>query len=464
MISRRRLLQYGAAAWGSSLLPSCSTFARRHPASTDAKQAPVAVIGAGAAGIACARRLTELGFSRVTLLEARPRIGGRVHAVTAGDGTTFELGAGWVHGDQRNSIYDTARAWGLPLVPSGSNGDTQIWDAKGRRISDRRSQARYHQFLRLLNEIRENSAEGVSVAEAFRQQILPRLDREESRWMSHFLRSNLVETEGAELEEIAAAENPLEGGAEGADYILADGYSGFLKRAAEGLPILTSSHVRQISTTPTGVQLERTSPQGTVKEHYSAVVITVPLGVLRTDQDLFAMKLPAWKTQAMEKIGYGHFCKLFLRFPSSFWPHHSRWLESMGRDDRFTQFFPISDFTGSKTLITIAGGRQARRWQETDDQLLAARAVAQLRRQFGREVPDAVEQVKSHWSADPYSAGAYSFRSVTTAVTDFENLARPVDDRLYFAGEATHTLDQGTVHGAWDSGLRAATEIARRFS
>ena len=77
----------------------------------------------------------------------------------------------------------------------------------------------------------------------------------------------------------------------------------------------------------------------------------------------------------------------------------------------------------------------------------------------GARVPDPVAVRVSHWASDPFARGSYSYPGVGAFGNDRTLLARPVEDTLFFAGEATHRDDPGSVHGAWWSGLRAARQI-----
>lgn len=458
MVSRRAVLGYGLGAAGSLLLPSCSTRAARGPAGKAYTEA-IAIIGAGAAGITAAQDLRARGFQNITILEARDRIGGRVHTVRASDGTPYELGAGWVHGQTDNSIYSLMKELNFPLLLSGDNSNTQIWDARGLPVTRKESRKRYERFTKYLERLREQAKVGETFAEAIR-----RLGPPPDAWTEHFLRSNIVETEAADLNELAARESNAPGGADGSDFIPAQGYGAFFHNFATQLPIRLNASVESIGIVSDRVRLAVHESGHVHNEDYAAVILTIPLGVLKARPQIFEFVLPEWKKSAIEKIGFGHFAKLFLQFPEVFWLPDARWMERMGAPDRFTQFFPLSPFTGSKTLIGIAGGSSAREWQSSTEAQLRDRAMKQLRQQFGKRVPDPVQIIRTDWSHDPLTRGAYSFPSRTTSVTDHEKLAAPLYDRLYFAGEATNAADYGTVHGAWDSGRRAAHELAAKFT
>lgn len=458
MVSRRALLGYGLGAAGSLLLPGCATRAVRGPAGKPRSES-IAIVGAGAAGLAAAQELRRRGFMNLSIFEARNRIGGRVHTLAADDGTPYELGAGWVHGHTDNSIYSLMKERNFPLRLSGSNSDTQLWNARGLPVTRNESRKRHAKFVRYLERIRENAKAEESLAEA-----IHRLGPPPDPWTEHFLRSNVVETEGAELNELAAREPNAPGGADGFDFIPGPGYAAFFEGEARQLSVHLNVRVEAIGLERDDVRLSISENGQPRTENFSAVILTLPLGVLKARPEIFEFNLPDWKQAAINNIGYGHFAKIILRFPEAFWPPDARWMERMGAADRITQFFPLSPFTGSKTLIGIAGGHQAMEWQNATDERLRKHATKQLRQQFGKRVPDPVQMIRTDWSYDPFARGAYSFFAKTTSVTDYEKLAAPLNDRLYFAGEATNAADYGTVHGAWDSGRRAAAELAQKFT
>ena len=108
----------------------------------------------------------------------------------------------------------------------------------------------------------------------------------------------------------------------------------------------------------------------------------------------------------------------------------------------------------------FVGGSTARRIEGLSDERIGAEAVAVLRRMFGREAPAPEAVVATRWSRDPFAEGAYSYLPVGASPSDRDDLAEPVGERLFFAGEAAHRKYPATVHGAYLSGLEAARRVA----
>lgn len=473
-MDRRRLLQIAAAATGTQILAGCVAKPLRQiaamiptdPISSLIQSESIAVIGAGASGLAAAQELGRFGFTNVEIFEARGRTGGRIHAVPGADGSSLELGAGWVHGQESNSIYNLARQLSLPIQRTSSDRGALVWDAGGRLYAATETQKQFEFFENFLERARAKSVAGESLAQAIeRQKARSRPTAEQNLWLNHYLRSYIVETEGADLQDLSGQPETGEGGAEGDDYLLLDGYTSMFAKIAAQQKVHLNARVRRIAKNTTGVKLEVDFGGQRRDVEFSAVIVCLPLGVLKRNLELFVDPLPTWKADSIQNIGFGHFCKMFLTFDEVFWPPKSRWLESMGDEPRITQFFAMNEFTGSKTLVAIAGGRQAQRWQTTNPVELKVKAMTQLRRQFGRTVPDPIAApILSQWSLEPETLGAYAYSAKTTTVADFAKLAAPIDQKIFFAGEATSRFDTGTVHGAWDSGLRAAAEVRKRLS
>jgi monoamine oxidase len=93
------------------------------------------------------------------------------------------------------------------------------------------------------------------------------------------------------------------------------------------------------------------------------------------------------------------------------------------------------------------------------DKEIVAEAMATLRRIYGEAIPDPAAWLITRWAADPFAGGSYSYTPVGADSEDYEQMAAPVGDRLFFAGEATHREHSATVHGAFLSGLREAQRI-----
>jgi monoamine oxidase len=201
------------------------------------------------------------------------------------------------------------------------------------------------------------------------------------------------------------------------------------------------------------------------------VLITVPLAVLQADGIRFSPALPAQKMDALSKLEMGKVIRVTLRFRERFWekmrPAQSeKTLSNLGFLLSQEEWFPTWWTTLPKKLPIITGWatfHNAERLSGQSREFIIDKALQALSRamNIGRqELNTLFEEIYWHdWQNDPFSGGAYSYVKVGGDGAE-ESLAAPVENTLYFAGEATDfSGHNGTVHGAIASGNRAAKEI-----
>lgn len=214
------------------------------------------------------------------------------------------------------------------------------------------------------------------------------------------------------------------------------------------------------------------SDDGTVIDA-DAVICTIPLGVLKEKRIEFDPPLPEWKTSAIERLGFGILNKVVLVYDKIFWAA-DRHIFGVLRDapdasstaqrdyglnrGRFFQWFNVTNTTGLPCLIALMAGDAGFETEKSDDSTLIAEASELLRGVFGRSVPDPVEAVVTRWGSDRFARGSYSSAAPGMHTDDYDTMARPIGN-LAFAGEHTIGTYPATVHGAYLSGLRAASEI-----
>ena len=278
------------------------------------------VVGAGMAGIVAADRLRRAGYD-VRVLEARHRLGGRIHTWRGWPGAPLDLGASWIHGYAAgNPITPIARRAGARLVPSSyDSGRVHInprLRAAGRATAPRalgtdrcRGRARRRPASRTTSRWRKQYAGGSPTSD------LSPFEKDE---LAFYLNANYGTEWGADPDELSAqtADEGKEYGPTGEDAFFPHGYDRVpdVPGPPPGRRLRCGRTARGAA--PPGVRVETSA--GSIQAR--AVVVTVPLGVLKHEGIEFVPRLPERHEQAIDRLGMGVLSKTFLRFDKPFWP------------------------------------------------------------------------------------------------------------------------------------------------
>ena len=439
----------------------------------------VLVLGAGAAGLAAARDLSQAGL-RVTVLEARPRVGGRV--LTVHDPRSpipIELGAEFVHGEAAETLV-VARAAGLAVLELPDLHEL-VSGGRFRQMGD---------FWEVVHRMNKDLAKRVTarrkdfpVSEYLESARLPPASR-------GMLRSFVEGFYAALPERLSAksladeAEESEEDSLEGKQFRIANGNDGLMNWLRAGLDP-ERCEVR-LSTVAQGVQWKRGSVSVSCRAgdgselpplRARAVVVTLPHAVLKEGAVKFDPAIPA-KQRALGGLETGQIFKIVLRFREAFWDDAAFLKERRqgSRGDGATTSVnflhaPGAEFPTWWTALPVrapvltgwVGGVAAEALLAEDAPSRLERALVALSDILAvpRRVLEAqLDAWRSHdWRADPFARGAYSYIGVNGTGAP-RALGRPVDGTLFFAGEATDAAQIGTVAGALASGRRAAREVA----
>lgn len=204
------------------------------------------------------------------------------------------------------------------------------------------------------------------------------------------------------------------------------------------------------------------------------IVLTTPLGVLKDNAVTFDPPLPARKVEAIQSLGFGTLNKVILVYDKPFWRvdqdmfgllREPEVKNSLDQEDyianrgRFYFFWNCIKTTGRPVLIALMAGDAAHQAEAINDADLVAEVTQELRKIFSHaKVPEPLETIVTRWGKDRFARGSYSYVGAMSRPGDYEAMAAPIGN-LHFAGEATCATHPATVHGAYISGLRAASEI-----
>lgn len=426
--------------------------------------ADVLVLGGGIAGLVAARELSRRGLSAL-VLEARDRPGGRIHTLR-GRGPPLETGAEFVHG-RPPALLELLAATGLH--PEAAEGARFV--AEGGRLREGGGDFdRVQAALGALRVGREQSVRARLSSPDFRAATTPLQRALAEGFVEGFNAADLRRASFAAIAQQTAAAARIEG-----DFLgrIREGYGALVDAlAAEAGPrLMLRAAVEEVRWRPGGVEARARSPEGLVPIAAPRALIALPLGVLQAAPPAegavaFSPPLPAWKRNAIAALEMGPVVKVALRFRAPPWRElpllrDLHFLHVL--DAPFPAFWVPRPFD-APVLIAWAAGPKAAALSGQGEARLVRAAVASLARALGREAASLEEALESaqtfDWARDPYARGAYSWVPVGQLRRQ-RTLALPVDGTLYFAGEATQATGHcATVHGAVDSGLRAAREIA----
>ncbi|KAL6524758.1 hypothetical protein OROMI_030351 [Orobanche minor] len=309
-----------------------------------------------------------------------------------------------------------------------------------------------------------------SNAQGFKTEGLSPLERRVMDW--HF--AHLEYGCAALLEKVSLPDwnqDDIYGGFGGAHCMIKGGYSAVVESLAEGICIHLDHVVTDISYRTKDCEANNklhknvTVSTSNGKEFSGdAVLVTVPLGCLKAGNINFSPPLPQWKYLSIKRLGFGILNKVVLEFPEVFWDDTIDYFGATAEDrdqrGRCFMFWNVKKTVGAPVLIALVVGKAAIDGQNTHSSDNVSHALLILRNLFGEDkVCDPVAAVVTDWGRDPYSYGAYSYVAVGSTGEDYDILGRPVENSLFFAGEATCKEHPDTVGGAMMSGLREAVRI-----
>lgn len=338
--------------------------AARQVLATVGARGRVVIVGAGMAGLAAGRLLADAGVD-VEVLEARERIGGRIHTDRS-LGVPVERGASWVHGVTGNPLVPLVRAAGLRLVPTDWD-DAVAGDARtGRRAqgvwrSERRLVAATGPLSRrrppLSQSVREGLRENGWVATTAAQQLAEQTE--------------LVQEYGLDLDRLGARALWEGAWSRGGDAMVAGGFDAVPRLLATGLRVRLATPVRSLVTTDGGVVAETADGPVTA----DAAVVAVPLPLLQAG--LPGLPMPEAMARAAADLRTGSLEKAALAYPRRWWPDVTLLQVMAAPGMRWTEWFDLTAVCGATVVLGLSGGSAALR-RPGDDDAVAAEAAGTL--------------------------------------------------------------------------------------
>lgn len=451
------------------------------PANLHAK---VIIIGAGMAGISATQRLQESGISDILILEARDRIGGRVHSAQLG-GVTVSLGATWIQGiDQKNPelhpLYNIAQSCGGLRGLYFNYTSLKNYNSQGNQPEP--DQFRYDKFDAASDAAKNEANHLTSSGQCGNVTLRSALDlgnwtpsSDIDDWIEWF---NVDYNAGAEPDNLSlclhendptytAFVSPTDGVAR--DYFVTD-IDGFEKiiqcmadkaETAQKTRVSLSTVVTAINTSDSKCVCVTANSNGGIVTYCAEYVIsTVSVGVLQGGSIQFIPVLPAKKREVIQRFEMTNYVHIIMQFTEAFWDD----TEQIGYIDSQRGFYPIFlnyrfNYPEQPNILNVeVTGAQADNIARQSKTRTISEVEQILRTIYPTSNIEIVDSIVTDWRNDPLFGGTYIYYSADLLPGDHEALAAPVE-KLYFSGSATSADFSGYVHGAYYAGRETAEKI-----
>ena len=430
----------------------------------------VVVVGAGIAGLTVANALAHGGVECV-VVEARDRIGGRLHTLNLA-GSPVDLGGSWIHTPVGNPMRVFAQHAGVPCRSANPLSELAGFDCgEGRRLSaaevDANLSMQLEGFPEAVGRLRGRLGPDASAADGIEAFVAGAgLAPGPARRARQALRA-LIEAESADLAERQSLRwmwNEFEYEGHYFGDVPVGGYQRLVEAMASGVDLRLGVDVAEVACSASGVRVQ--SDDGTSEEGSHAVV-AVPLGVLKRGVLRFSPALPPDRLAAIERLGFGRYEKVALRFDEPFWraagiPHAM----IFPRDPEAPAVWAIGQDAfgaGPVLVFQVFHSATSHIFDATADDA-AQWALDMLAEAIGSSCPAPAAVAVSSWASDPYSGDAYTHIPPGANPVDADLLGEPIGGRLLFAGEHTQSARMAYADGAMTSGVREAKRLLGRPS
>jgi monoamine oxidase len=413
------------------------------------KHFDIIIVGAGASGLLAAWDLCIAG-KKIVMLEAKERVGGRIYGLDTEP--HVELGAEFVHGD-------------LPLTKMLlKKAGAGIYEQTGkflRKENNKWVDGELIEDYELLNKKFKELTHDISIFEFFNE-YLNEPEHEDLRtslqtYVEGYYAANINFTSTFALRDELQHDSEMQYGITGGYQQLVDYLHQQLLK--NGCTIILNSPVSKIEWKNNFVSISHKNEIITADK----ILITVSLGVLQSGNIVFQPALTEKINTALQ-LGFGHAIKLVMEFQQPFWRGHAA-LHHMSfafADEIINTWWTA--YPKKNNLITgWLAGPKAEQLKDVPESELVSKALYSLSNIFDVDLKQLesllVKSYTYNWMNDPFTLGAYSYDTINDTANK-QLLKQPIDNTIFFAGEALHEgPETGTVEAALTTGRAAAQQI-----
>tara|TARA_B100002003_G_scaffold246716_1_gene276949 strand:+ start:13651 stop:14913 length:1263 start_codon:yes stop_codon:yes gene_type:complete len=414
-------------------------------------ESDVIIIGAGAAGLSAAKELSRLGLT-YTVVEGSHRIGGRAYSEEIAPGVWFDLGCAWLVVGATNPFVAIADDLGIKLGKDKSDlykEENHIFQRNGEPLNKDQRTACLRFYGDSYKAISAAAKQGDDVA------ISDVVDMDNE--YSAPLLCGVASAWGKDIDLVSTKDFDSATGELG--FHALQGYGNLVAAWGADVAVSLNTRVERVDWSGHGVTVE--TPKGTIAGR--TALCTVSTGILASGDILFTPGLPDWKTEAINSLPMGTENKIGIYFDVDVFGADGRGHYSTWNDDGNAAKVDAS-IMGLNTAAVFVGGRHGVWLEKQGQQACHDFAVDRVADIFGHNIRKHVNRsIVTAWSTEPWTLGSWAC-ALPGQAHQRANLQRPIDERLFFAGEATVYGGQGTCHGAYQSGIQAAKKIARQLN
>ena len=408
----------------------------------------VIIIGAGVAGLNAARTLMTHGVSFV-VVEAGHRIGGRAYSEQLANGSWFDLGCSYLHEGEINPIVPLAHEMGIALG-DGQRYDLEHWHlAAGDRLATPEKREGFRAFYASLDEAMAARIEDCPISDLI-------------DWDSPFAPTYAAVMTGLNAADVTEQSvlDYLRSGF-GLDYPVGGGLGRLIAQWGAVVPVTLNCAVDRLEWRRGQVTAHTQHGRVTAKR----AIITVSTGILASSGLAFAPALPDMWINAIGGLPCGTLNKIGLGFaPGSFAPEDAGWhtnIESPIDPEADASCGFDINLDGPDQVIVFEGGSRGIYLERLGPQAMRDYALDAVTSRFGSAIESRLEgSITTAWHSEPLSLGSYAY-ATPGFMHARDQLRLPIEETLFFAGEATSKNHYGTCHGAYWEGARAADEVVR---
>jgi len=416
-------------------------------------QTDVVIIGAGSAGLSAAKELTRQGLSFV-VVEASHRIGGRAYSEEIAPDVWFDLGCAYLvagpnaetHEDESNPFVDFANKQGA-VIEEYLHPSRYIYNGRSLDVSEEQARQQFYEDCDAA--IRSSTERGEDCA------ISDLIDLE-SPYVTPYMDMMAV-TVPKDLDESSAADFHI-GVDEHINFNTQRGYGNLVAQWGSDVDVSLNTKVESVDWS--GKEVLVNTSKGSIRAR--CVISTVSTGVLAAQHIHFEPRLPDWKMDAIQNLTMGAENKIGVHFTKDVFDPDASGYYQVWSDEAPGAYVDVN-LVSTNVVTVFVGGRFSIWMEQQGKQAAHEFAVDRIADIFGNDIRQSVgRSIATAWVTDPWTLGSYASAN-PGQFHQRESLPRPIDNKLFFAGEATARAN-GTCHGAYWSGVRAAREVLEILS